>query len=61
MDQTGLNRLQVCLDAEIARARLEILINEADDVTVLWIGAIVGAATGGLIVPTRPLQQQVQA
>ena len=38
--------LEVCIDAEIARARLQDLVAELDDRTVLRVAAIVQTALG---------------
>ena len=52
MAEVDVGRLRLCIDAEIARARLEHLIAESDDVTVLWLSGIVRAAVGG---PSHPV------
>jgi hypothetical protein len=46
MGQAELSRLHICIEAEVVRARLEDLLAEADDITVMWLGGIVMAALG---------------
>jgi hypothetical protein len=33
--------MSLCIDAEIARARLSEMIEECDDITVLWVSDLI--------------------
>ena len=46
--QAQLDRMSLCIDAEIARARLSEMIDAFDDITVLWISELVHRNLGWL-------------